>query len=102
MKCDMTNKKNSPVIKLGNLSVKLKNHHLPDICLCEYLSLFWFVELTVELCPRILDTPFIMLHFLVILCVNISLQKRNGRKIILVFNFRKFLECVPGGKKHER
>lgn len=43
-----------------NLSNKLKNHLSPDTCLYELISLFWYEELILETCPRILDTPCVV------------------------------------------
>jgi len=43
-----------------NLSNKLKNHLSPDTYLYGLISLFWYEELILEICPRILDTPCIV------------------------------------------
>jgi len=51
-------------------------------------SLFWCEELTLEVCPSILLTSCILLQFLVL-----RAKKVREREVIVVFNFRRFLEC---------
>jgi len=39
--------------------LNLKITSLPDVCLNETFSLFWYKEITLEICPDILDSSYI-------------------------------------------
>jgi len=47
-----------------NLSVTLRKHSFPGICLFEIFSLFSCEELNHEVCPSILDTPFMCMNLI--------------------------------------
>jgi hypothetical protein len=74
-----------------NLSNKVKNHLFRDTYLCELISVFWYEELMLEICPRILDTSCI--H---VVDSIIGLHTKN--KIVSIPHTTKLIKSYAIGK----